>query len=260
MCALARGSCAASPCAASKYSAADARTTSLPWRAAQRRALARRPHHHDRARRELRREDLVPADQAAPARRPTYRSSSRVNAGWPQPTRAPVLRRRPRARTATESASSAPARTSRANARPAPLVQSVPRPHASCGYARSAAPACAGEVDLGNDRHVAARGVRDDVAHVGLRVALAARPERGIAGVLQSPGLVVGEVPVEDVELVVRGDVDVALDHRDRKEVPCDVQVDAAPAVLGRSLIGDRARAETMPGPRTRSARASASA
>lgn len=91
-----------------------------------------------------------------------------------------------------------------------------------------------GDVDLGDDRDVPLGGVRDDLADVVLGVETAVRllvPERGrpvaplrtgapgadlgepgVALDLDAPALVVGEVEVEDVELVGGEEVEVAQD------------------------------------------------
>ena len=51
-------------------------------------------------------------------------------------------------------------------------------------------------------------------------------------------------MPVEHVELVARGDVDVPLDHRHREEMPRNVEMDPAPAVLRPVDDGNGARVQ----------------
>ena len=102
----------------------------------------------------------------------------------------------------------------------------------------------AGHLDLGDDRHEARRRVRNDIAHLGLRVEAAVR--RGIAGTgglapgadarelrisadLEPPALVVGQVPVQDVELVQRHPVDELPDELGRLVMPRGIQHEPAP-------------------------------
>ena len=90
----------------------------------------------------------------------------------------------------------------------------------------------------------------DDPRVVGVRVeaALAAADlGRGAGdgqlrplGDRDPPALVVGQVQVQDVELVERGEVDQAQDVVDAEEVARDVEHEAAPAVARRVL--DHAR------------------
>ena len=99
----------------------------------------------------------------------------------------------------------------------------------------------AGDVDLRDHGDPVRRRVGDDPRVVGVRVeaALAAADlGRGAGhrqlrpGVdLQPPALVVGQVQVQDVELVERGEVDEAQDVVDAEEVARDVEHDAAPGV-----------------------------
>ena len=107
----------------------------------------------------------------------------------------------------------------------------------------------AGQVHLRDDGDVALRGVGHDLAHLvlGIETAVAdavARVEvladAGAAAPgahlgelrilldLHAPALVLGEVPVEPVQLVGGGDVDVALGLLDGPEVAAGIQVDAA--------------------------------
>src|SRR6266536_3400947 len=62
----------------------------------------------------------------------------------------------------------------------------------------------------------------------------------GVAADLEPPALVLGEMPVEGVELECRHDVDVFHDEGDREEMPADVQVQAAIAEAG--AVGDACR------------------
>ena len=120
------------------------------------------------------------------------------------------------------------------------------------------------QLDLGDDCDVALRGVGDDLADIRLRVVVGTvfhavelvgvllrslrRPlavadargargavldELGIAGDVKSPALVLGEVPVEAVEFVLRHQVEHLLDGLLAEEVAALVQVRAAPAVGG---------------------------
>ena len=118
-------------------------------------------------------------------------------------------------------------------------------------------------LDLGDHGHVARRRVGDDLAHLVLRVEAAVR--RPVADVgrkvlrdhrllaaaadlsearilldLDPPALVLGEMPVERVELVERHEVDVALDERDRLEVAPDVEMQTA--IREAWCVGDRHR------------------
>ena len=61
-----------------------------------------------------------------------------------------------------------------------------------------------------------------------LTAAGADRGELRIALELEPPALVVGQVPMEGVELVAAEEVDVPLDERDVEEVPADVEVHAS--------------------------------
>ena len=121
-----------------------------------------------------------------------------------------------------------------------------------CGNGRTRV---SGHLDLGHDRDEAVSGVAHDLAHVVLRVEAAV----GLAGVaprgriarrrselavrspgadvsqlrvaldLDAPALIVGEVPVEDVELVQRQQIQVLADGFLGHEMACDVEVAAAP-------------------------------
>lgn len=78
-------------------------------------------------------------------------------------------------------------------------------------------------VGLGDDMHAARLGVGDDLLDVPGGVALGggegALPERGDGGHEEGEGLVVDEVPVQDVELDPGHGVDDALDAAEREEV-----------------------------------------
>ena len=97
-----------------------------------------------------------------------------------------------------------------------------------------------GAVDLGNDLDEALGGVGDDAGVVlGGEVAAwtavdVARPtdfgEQRPAGHRQPPSLVVGEMEMEDVDLVQRDQIDVAEHVVDAEEVAGDVE--HRPAVL----------------------------
>ncbi len=113
----------------------------------------------------------------------------------------------------------------------------------------------AGQIDLGDDRDRAGCGVGDDLAEIVLRVEAAVRstvarcvPRGAVLALraptahlgelregvdLDAPTLVVGQVEVEDVQLVPCREVDEAEDVGLREEVPGDVEHDAAPAEAG---------------------------
>ncbi|CAM3661088.1 hypothetical protein STAL104432_27240 [Streptomyces albus] len=127
----------------------------------------------------------------------------------------------------------------------------------------------AGQLDLGDDGDVPFGGVGDDLAQVVLGVVAAVRafvpqrrgtvPDAGagppgagpgearIAVDLDAPALVVGQVEVEDVELVGGEQVEDAQDTVLGQEVPGDVQHQAAPGVAGRVL--DAAGGQLPDGP-----------
>ena len=95
-----------------------------------------------------------------------------------------------------------------------------------------------GRVDLGNDRDEAVRGVADQVAEVFVPV------ERGVglsaggrAAQGERPGLVVGQVQVQHVELVELQQVDHPPDLPDGEEGTGHVERQAAPGVPRR--VGD---------------------
>src|SRR5690606_19568282 len=116
----------------------------------------------------------------------------------------------------------------------------------------------AGHVELGHHHDVAFAGVGDDVADLVLGVPAAVRA--GLAGIgvgaglagrdpaaadlhqlrvlrdLDPPALVVGQVPVQYVELVPGHRVDQLLDLVDRLEVPCRVEHQPAPGKARRVL------------------------
>ena len=124
----------------------------------------------------------------------------------------------------------------------------------------------AGHLDLGHDRHEAGAGVGDDLADIVLRVEatvrLAVEPPSGRILVrppddrlpapgahlgeprvlldLEAPPLVVGQVPVEAVELMQRRELDVLLHELFGHEVPSHVEVHAAPREPGHILDRDR--------------------
>ena len=107
----------------------------------------------------------------------------------------------------------------------------------------------AGQVDLGDDGDVALGGIGHDLAHLVLGVEAAVADavvgvevladagsvapgthfrELGVLFDLHAPALVLGEVPVEAVEFVGGGDVDIALGLLDAPEMAAGIQVDAA--------------------------------
>ena len=95
-----------------------------------------------------------------------------------------------------------------------------------------------GRVDLGNDRDEAVRGVADQVAEVFVTVEGGAGLRAGgRAAQGERPGLVVGQVQVQHVELVELQQVDHPADLRDREERAGHVEGQAAPGVPRR--VGD---------------------
>src|SRR2546425_8528871 len=121
-------------------------------------------------------------------------------------------------------------------------------------------------LDLRHDRHEARACVGDDLADIVLRieatVRLAVEAPRGRFLVLstderltaprahlgetrvlldlEAPPLVVGQVPVEAVELMERREIDVLLHELLRHEVTGHVEVDAPPREPGRVLDRNR--------------------
>src|SRR5256712_13759465 len=121
-------------------------------------------------------------------------------------------------------------------------------------------------LDLRHDRHEARACVGDDLADIVLRieatVRLAVEAPRGRVLVLstderltpprphlvetrvlldlEAPPLVVGQVPVEAVELMERREIDVLLHELLRHEVTGHVEVDAPPREPGRVLDRNR--------------------
>ena len=109
----------------------------------------------------------------------------------------------------------------------------------------------AGELDLRNDHHVPQRGVVDHLPDLRLRVEpavpgrielhVAVRPDHRAVSPradlrqlrifpdFDAPALVVGQVPVEDVHLVERQEIDVFLDELHGEEMPRDVEVHSPP-------------------------------
>ena len=96
----------------------------------------------------------------------------------------------------------------------------------------------AGHLDLGHDGDEAILRERDHLARGGLRVRAAggARGQLGMRADREAEALVVGQVPVEDVEPVEREEVDVALDEILVEEMPGDVEVHRAVAIRGSVL------------------------
>ena len=89
-----------------------------------------------------------------------------------------------------------------------------------------------GRVDLGNDRDEAVRGVADQVAEVFVTVEGGAGLRAGgRAAQGERPGLVVGQVQVQHVELVELQQVDHPPDLPDREEGAGHVERQAAPGV-----------------------------
>ena len=114
----------------------------------------------------------------------------------------------------------------------------------------------AGPVDLGDDRDGPLAGVAHDPPQVGGRVGAAGRaPDLGAPAVAgqprpapdgDAPALVVAEVQVQGVELVEREDVEVALDVAHPEEVAGHVEHRAAvgePRPVGDAQPRDRPRA-----------------
>ena len=94
----------------------------------------------------------------------------------------------------------------------------------------------AGHVELRHDADAAGAGVGDDVPGLFLGVVEAigaGGSELGKELALDAEALILGEVPVEDVELHGGHGVEVALDDVDRLEVAADVDHQAAPAEAG---------------------------
>jgi hypothetical protein len=97
-----------------------------------------------------------------------------------------------------------------------------------------------GHFYLGDDRDVSRPRVPNDVLVVLLREKASGSAadlcERSYCGQLRtrvdlnSPALIVGEMEVQDVELVERHDIDVLLDLPHGQEMACDVEHSAAPA------------------------------
>src|SRR5688572_20744356 len=115
--------------------------------------------------------------------------------------------------------------------------------------------------DFGNDRHIAfgrvahfilrvETAMRNAVADVWIEVLLDHRllpasadtRQARVLPDLDAPSLVLGEVPVEGVQLVARHEVDVPLDERHRLEVAADVEMEAAPGEAW--CVDDRERGE----------------
>ena len=105
-----------------------------------------------------------------------------------------------------------------------------------CGHA------VPGHLDLGHDRHVPALGVLDDLSDVILRIETAVPilprsapgTDAGKLGVLLNldpPALVLGQVPMQDVHLVIGEQVDVALDELLVHEVPPAIEQHPAPLI-----------------------------
>ncbi len=139
------------------------------------------------------------------------------------------------------------------------------RPRRECWIGHERRRGMAREVDLGNDRHVAGRRMRDDAAYLPLRVEAAVparsagdridvpgrrracryapRPharETRVLSDLEPPPLIVRQVPAKHVELVHRHPVDVAHDELGRLEVARRVEHQPAPGEARR--IADRQR------------------
>ena len=157
-------------------------------------------------------------------------------------------------------------------------VVDVPRLAHLVPFARAAQPRIGGqrrhgvarELDLGNDRDEAPRGIVDHFAHlllcieaaVGALVVTArlvvlaagvladerAPPHRsdarqlGVAADFDAPALIVGQVPVKDIHLVQRQQIERALDLVDRKEVARHVE--HQPAVGHRGPVLDLHRGQ----------------
>jgi hypothetical protein len=118
----------------------------------------------------------------------------------------------------------------------------------------------AGDIDLRDDLDTERRCMGDDLANIDLRIEAADRlaplPSCGRSGSsgprrnadrrqlrigldLKPPRLVIGQVPMEDVELEPGEDVDQPLDVGDRIELAGDIEMASAPAVA--RLVRNRA-------------------
>ena len=102
----------------------------------------------------------------------------------------------------------------------------------------------AGHVELRHHADAARGGVGDDLAELVLRVVLAVRPhlvQPRMALALHAEALVLGEVPVQDVQLHRRHAVEVALQDLHGHEVPGGIDEQAAPREAGPVLDADAA-------------------
>ena len=116
------------------------------------------------------------------------------------------------------------------------------------GVAHEPARRVAGDVELRVDPDPALARVRDDLLHLLLRVeeAVRAHPvELGVKAALHAEPLVVGEVPVERVQLHGRHAVERPLHHVERHEVARAVEHQAAPGEAGPVPHDDLGQAES---------------
>ena len=107
----------------------------------------------------------------------------------------------------------------------------------------------AGNIELGHHANAAVARVRDHIANLLLRVVKTIGAEllqlrKTLA--LDAKTLVVGEVPMEDVQLHGRHAVQIALDHFDGHPVPRDIQMQAAPGKARMILNVDNRRFEAF--------------
>src|ERR1700676_1725025 len=101
-------------------------------------------------------------------------------------------------------------------------------------------------IDFRDDLHMTGRGVANDVAHfvLGVIAAIARavgfdapRTQGGEARIfadLEPPPLIVGQVPMQHVELVPRHPVDHGAYERRRLKVPRGIEHQAAPSIAWR--------------------------
>ncbi len=113
-----------------------------------------------------------------------------------------------------------------------------------------------GHLDLGNDHHVTALGVAHDLPDVVLGIESAVNDavlglapgalpgELGVFLDLDSPALVLGQMPVEAVHLEFRQQVDVPLDEILGHEMPAAVEVQPPPGKAGDILDLDAGQSD----------------
>jgi hypothetical protein len=106
----------------------------------------------------------------------------------------------------------------------------------------------AGNVELGHHANAAIAGVGDELADFVLRVIHAVGAHAGEPGkflALDAESLVVGKVPVHDIQLHCCHRVEVALEHLDRDEVAADVEHQASPREARLVFDGDSGNGES---------------